>query len=234
MHILTKITLGLGGVMLLGSIIAVVAGGGSFMGDLVENPSGTEMWTGTSPTTYEGELSFMGMYYVFVEEGSTVEVELVDSDADSRFYPCEEDESCDLIEWAGYTYVGNIVVYVEGTWQVNFTGDGDVMIREQHIDLSGAVAFSMGCWGICCSILVLGLGLIFVFALKDPAAAGVHYQPGAIGGPQVVGVHGAQQAPVMHADGSVTAVAQPAVPQQQEGQYSQTYDSNQQPPGGGF
>ena len=78
MHIMTKITLGVGVVMLIGSIVSMVAGGGSFMGELVENPTGTEKWTGTSPTTYEGDFETMTLYYVFVEEGKTVDVELVD------------------------------------------------------------------------------------------------------------------------------------------------------------
>ena len=42
MHIATKITLGAGAVLLIGSVLAMVVGGGSFIGDLAENPDGTE------------------------------------------------------------------------------------------------------------------------------------------------------------------------------------------------
>ena len=195
MHIMTKITLGVGVVMLIGSIVAMVAGGGSFMGDFVENPTGTEKWTGTSPTTYEGNFEMIGIYYVFVEEGETVDVELVGGDADSRFIPCEENNDCEYYEWAGYTYVGDISVMTEGTWEVKFTGDGDVMIREQTIDLGGAVAFGLGFWGLCCSVCVLGLGVIFIFALKDPAqqTAVLMVQPGQIPGQPIAGQAGVVQ-----------------------------------------
>jgi len=195
MHVLTKITLGVGVVMLIGSIVAMVAGGGSFMGDIVENPTGTEKWTGTSPTTYEGNFEMIGIYYVFVEEGETVDVELVGGDADNRFIPCEENNDCEYYEWAGYTYVGGISVITEGTWEVKFTGDGDVMIREQTIDLGGAMAFGLGFWGLCCSVCVLGLGVIFIFALKDPPQqTGVlMVQPGQIPVQPVAGQAGVVQ-----------------------------------------
>lgn len=170
MHIMTKITLGIGSLMLIGSIIAMVVGGGSFFNDFAENPNGIEKWSGTSPTTYEGDFEMMSIYYVFVEDGATVDVELVGGDSDSRFIPCEENRDCDFYEWAGYTYVGDISVMTEGTWEVAFTGNGDVMIREQVIDFSGMMAMGFGFWGTCCSICVLGLGIIFIFTLKDNKA----------------------------------------------------------------
>jgi hypothetical protein len=166
-------------------------------------------------------------------------VELVGGDETSGFTLCEEKNQCDIYSWPGYTYLGDILVMYNAPWEVEFSGDGDVMIREQQLNMGGFLSGFAGCFGICCSILVLGLGLIFVFALKDPAAAGVLYQPGAAGGAQVVGMHASPdmspgQGPIMHTDGSVTGVAQPDVPQQQEGQYSQTYDPYQPPPGDGF
>lgn len=181
--------------MLIGSIVAMIAGGGSFMGDMVENPTGTEKWTGTSPTTYEGDFEMMAIYYVFVEEGEAVDVELVGGDADSRFIPCEENNDCEYYEWAGYTYVGDISVMTEGTWEVKFTGDGDVMIREQPLDLGGLMAVGFGFWGACCSFCVLGLGVIFIFALKDPPqqTAVLMVQPGQIPGQPIPGQAGVVQ-----------------------------------------
>jgi hypothetical protein len=167
MHIVTKITLGLGVILLIGSVVVMFVGGGSTFSDFAENPSGSEKWTGTSPTTYEGEFEMMAIYYVFAEDGATVEVELVDGDADSRFIPCADDQSCDFIEWAGFTYLGDISVFVDGTWEVKFTGDGDVMIREQVIDVGGMLSMLGGFTGFCCSFCVLGLGVIFIFTLKD-------------------------------------------------------------------
>ena len=195
MHIMTKITLGVGVVMLIGSIVALVAGGGSFMGDMVENPNGTEKWTGTSPTTYEGDFEMLSIFPVFVEEGATIDVELVNGDAENRFIPCEENDDCDYYEWAGYTYVGDISVMTDGTWEVKFTGDGDVMIREQTIDLGGLMAVGLGFWGACCSLCVLGLGIIFIFTLKDPPqqTAVLMVQPGQIPGQPIPGQVGVVQ-----------------------------------------
>jgi len=158
MYIMTKITLGIGAVMLIGSVIAMVVGGGSFMSDFVDNPDGTEKWTGTSPTTYEGDFEPLSMYLVFVENDATV-----DGDADNEFVPCEEFDECEYYEWLGYTYVGDIKVMTEGAYEVKFTGEGDVMIRAQNLDLGGAMAIDLGFWSFCCSFCVLGLGLIFVF-----------------------------------------------------------------------
>lgn len=232
MHIMTKITLGVGVVMLIGSIVAMVAGGGSFMGDFVENPTGTEKWTGTSPTTYEGNFEMMGIYYVFVEEGETVDVELVGGDVDSRFIPCEENNDCEYYEWAGYTYVGDISVMTEGTWEVKFTGDGDVMIREQIIDIGGAMAVGLGFWGACCSICVLGLGVIFIFALKDPPQqTGVlMVQPGQIPGQPIAGQAGVVQAQVQPGV-PVGGAIHPAFEQQPREEWT---PPSEQPPSQGF
>ena len=170
MHIMTKITLGVGAVMLIGSVIAIVVGGGSFLGDFVENPNGTEKWSGTSPTTYTGDFEWDTVYYVFVEGGVTeeIEVSVIDGDADNRFHPCEEDSSCDVISLRGYTYLGDIVVIDGGTYEVEFTGNGEVTIRELKMDISGFAAGGIGLGAFCCSFCVLGLGIVFIFVLKDP------------------------------------------------------------------
>jgi len=127
---------------------------------------------------------------------------------------------------------------------VNFTGTGEVLISEYNVNLEAGLGFFSGCFGICCSLLVLGLGVIFAFKLKDPAAAGVLYQPGATGGAQVVGMHASPdmssgQGPIMHADGSVTEAAPMAAPTagsepaaaapQVSSKFSQTYEPYQPP-----
>ncbi|MDP6379538.1 MAG: hypothetical protein QF885_07805, partial [Candidatus Thalassarchaeaceae archaeon] len=114
-----------------------------------------------------GEFLFSGIYYVFAEDGANISVEFIDGDETSGFNSCEEDQSCDFVKWAGYTYLGTIAVYDEGTYEVNFTGDGDVMIREMFIDVGGIMTAAGGMGGICCSFCVLGLGIIFIFTLKD-------------------------------------------------------------------
>lgn len=164
---MTKITLGVGTVLLIGSVIAMVVGGGSFIGDLAENPDGTELWNGTAPTTYEGNFQVVSYYSVFIEEGTDVQIEVLNGNDNTRFIPCEEDQSCDFYSVEGYTYAGDINIFEGGVWSVEFTGNGDVMIRELTIDIGGAVAMGLGFWGVCCSFCTLGLGVIFIFVLKD-------------------------------------------------------------------
>ena len=106
---MTKATLGVGGVLFLISTAAIVIGGVSLDNALSEdsmNPHGDEYWTGNTPTTFSGELKWDSYYYVFVEEGRSVSVEVIDGDEYSRFMPCEEDNSCDFFYEPGYTYVG--------------------------------------------------------------------------------------------------------------------------------
>jgi hypothetical protein len=243
MHIATKLTLGLGGILLIGSIVAMVVGGGSFMEDFVDNPNGTEKWQGDAPTTYEGNFSVYSLYFVFIEDGSTIDVELVNGDNNSRFIPCTENEDCEFYGWAGYTYIGDISVYEEGTWSVEFTGSGKVMIRETTIDVGGAMAMSGGFFGICCSCFILILGFIFIFTLKDKAGQqGLVMVQQADGTIQPVGggIPGQQQITQQSAVPMVGGAIHPAYaaeqPVIQPVQQSQTLPPllGQQPPNQGF
>ena len=172
MHIMTKITLGVGVVMLIGSVIAMAVGGGSFVSDFVENPNGTEKWSGTSPTTYSGDFDWGTMYFVFVDNEAAaqteIEVDVVNGNANNLFEPCENDSSCELYALTGYTYVGSITIIDSGTYDIQFTGNGEVTIRELEMDVSGLFAGGIGLMSFCCSFCVLGLGIIFIFKLKDP------------------------------------------------------------------
>jgi hypothetical protein len=241
---MTKITLGVGTVLLIGSVIAMVVGGGSFFSDLAENPDGTELWNGTAPTTYEGDFEVVSYYSVFIEEGTDVQVEVLNGNNDNRFMPCEEDQSCDFNSAAGYTYVGDINIFDGGVWEVEFTGNGDVMIRELTIDIGGAMAMGLGVWGVCCSFCILGLGVIFIFALKDnKAQQGVMMVQQADGTIQPVGGMPMQQPGVASpmVGGAVhpaLATQQPATQplQQQTTQQGQILPpiGGQQPPNQGF
>ncbi len=174
MHVMTKVTLGIGGVLLLISVAALVIGGVSLDNALSEdsmNPPGDEYWTGNTPTTFSGELKWDSYYYVFVEEGRSVSVEVIDGDEYSRFMPCEEDNSCDFFYEPGYTYVGDIYVESSGIWEVKFSGDvvggSDVMIREETIPIDGLMGLGGGCCGLCGALLFLIIGGIMAFTLKD-------------------------------------------------------------------
>ena len=171
MHIMTKVTLGLGVALLIGSVILAVIGGGSTVADLAENPNGVEVWSGTAPDTYEGNFEVMNSYFVFVEDGETVDITLVGGDVDNRFIPCEEEPNdCDWYDWAGHTYVGQIVVFTPGTWEVELNGTGGVVLTEQVVDIGGVMSIFGGMVGFCCSFCVIGLGVIFIFTLKDNKA----------------------------------------------------------------
>ena len=116
-------------------------------------------------------LHVTSLYPVFVQEGRSVDVEVVDGDVNSRFVPCEEDFSCGSFYEPGYTYVGDVTVSYSDTWKVRFSGDvvggSDVMIRELNMDMPGLMSLSFGCMGVCFSLLLIGLGVIFAFTLKD-------------------------------------------------------------------
>ena len=176
MHKVTKVTLGVGSVLLIGSIIATFVGGNSFIENINEGfeEGSTELWTGKSHSTFEGEMHPTSMYPVFVQEYRSVDVELLDGDENSRFVPCEEDYSCESFYEPGYTYLGDVYVSYSDTWRVRFsgdvTGDSDVMIREISMDVSGIMALGFGCMGVCFSLLILGVGVIFVFTLKESKA----------------------------------------------------------------
>ena len=239
MHIVTKITLGIGGVILLGSIIAMIVGGSSFADDIAENPDGTEKWTGTSPTTYTGEFYMMAQYSVFVENGSTVDVRVVDTNASNYFESCGEWDDCDSKTLPGYDYVGDIIISNDGTFDIEFSGEGEIMIREQEIPLGGMMALIGGFYGICCSVCVLGLGVIFIFALDDNKSQQIimMQQPGAFVQPMQQGTidpHTGQ--PIMH------QVTYPQTGNAQTGMAQPVYNQPTQPvqptqpaqPGGGF
>ena len=173
MHVMTKVTLSIGGVLLLISA-AVLAIGGASVSDTSwfdDDSSGDEYWTGNTPTTFSGELDWSATYYVFVEEGRSVSVELIDGDEDSRFYHCEEDDECDDFYQPGYTYVGWVEVYSSGTWKIKFSGDvvgdSDVMIREDKVPINTLMGMGGGFCGLCCSLLLLIIGGIMALTLKD-------------------------------------------------------------------
>ena len=171
MHIMTKVTLGLGVALLIGSVLLAVVGGGPTVTEQMENPNGVEVWSGTAPDTYQGSFEVMSTYPVFVEEGVSVDVTLVGADADNRFIPCEEEPNdCDYYDWPGHTYVGQVSVYTPGTWEVQFDGTGSVVVTEIVVDFGGAMSILGGMAGFCCSFCLIGLGIVFIFTLKDNKA----------------------------------------------------------------
>jgi hypothetical protein len=169
-----KVMLGLGGVMLVIGILAFAIGGAviSNVSPDSEDWSGTLKWEGTTPTTYTGEFDWTHIYNVWVEEGSSVQVEVIGGDDENRFKSCEELEDCWIFDEdgaiPGFEYIGEVSFMDSGTWQVEFSGDNnvDVMIRDD--DSFGGFLGIFGGGGVCCfGILFLLIGGILAATMKD-------------------------------------------------------------------
>ena len=173
MHIMTKLTLGLGSVLFLISVIALVMGGAeidSAFGDLDESTVGDEeFWTGDTSSDFNGKLKWDATYYVFVEEGYEVDVDVSGS---GYFTSCEVWGDCDLYDVIpGYDYIGDIGVDASGTYEVDFSETQgrivDVKITEEEIPVGGILGFGVGCCGICGALLLLIIGGVMALTLKD-------------------------------------------------------------------
>ena len=173
MHIMTKLTLGLGSVLFLISVIALVMGGAeidSAFGDLDESTVGDEeFWTGDTSSDFNGKLKWDATYYVFVEEGYEVDVDVYGS---GQFTSCEYWDDCyvyDVIP--GYDYIGDIFVDTSGTYEVDFSEtqgrNVDVKITEEEVPIGGILGFGVGCCGICGALLLLIIGGVLALTLKD-------------------------------------------------------------------
>ena len=173
MHIMTKVILGLGSVLFLISVIAIVMGGAeldSAFGDLEESSVGNEQfWTGDTSTDFNGKLKWDATYYVFVEDGYEIDVDVSGS---GYFTSCEEWGDCDLYDVIpGYYYIGDIGVDTTGSYEVDFSEtqgqNVDVKITEEEIPVGGILGLGGGCCGICGALLLLIIGGILALTLKD-------------------------------------------------------------------
>ena len=172
MHVMTKVTLGLGAVLFVISGIAVVIGGvelDSALEEVTPNSVGYEYWTGDTSTEFNGELKWSSVYFVFVEEGYEVDVEVSGS---GYFESCEEYGDCDDFDvFPGYDYIGDLEVDVSGDYEVDFSEtEGrivDVKITEEEIPVGGILGLGGGCCGICGALFLLIVGGVMALTLKD-------------------------------------------------------------------
>ena len=172
MHVMTKVTLGLGVVLFVISSIAFVIGGAeldSALEEVTPNSVGYEYWTGDTSTEFNGELKWSSVYFVFVEEGYEVDVEVSGS---GYFESCEEYGDCDDFDvFPGYDYIGDLEVDVSGDYEVDFSEtEGriiDVKITEEEIPVSGLLGAFGGCCGICGALFLLIVGGVMALTLKD-------------------------------------------------------------------
>ena len=172
MHVMTKVTLGLGTVLFVISSIAFVIGGAeldSALEEVTPNSVGYEYWTGDTSTEFNGELKWSSVYFVFVEEGYEVDVEVSGS---GYFESCEEYGDCDDFDvFPGYDYIGDLEVDVSGDYEVDFSEtEGriiDVKITEEEIPVGGLLGAFGGCCGICGALFLLIVGGVMALTLKD-------------------------------------------------------------------
>ena len=178
MHKLADTIKGVGAILLLLGVVAF------WMGIQIddgippddEDWSGTLMWEGTTPATFEGEFSGFSTYYVWVkksgiyDEEFDVSVEVL-NDTAMYFESCEEWGECRAIP--GYEYIGEIYLedmFDAGTYEVQFTdengGEAAVMIREDS-DGGGFFVEMGGLFGCFVGILLLVVGGFLSFITKE-------------------------------------------------------------------
>tara|TARA_Y100000748_G_scaffold39387_1_gene29156 strand:- start:95 stop:700 length:606 start_codon:yes stop_codon:yes gene_type:complete len=169
---MTKVTLGLGTVLFVISSIAFVIGGAeldSALEEVTPNSVGYEYWTGDTSTEFNGELKWSSVYFVFVEEGYEVDVDVSGS---GYFESCEEYGDCDDFDvFPGYDYIGDLEVDVSGDYEVDFSEtEGriiDIKITEEEIPVGGLLGAFGGCCGICGALFLLIVGGVMALTLKD-------------------------------------------------------------------
>ena len=176
MHVMTKVTLGIGGVLLLISA-AVLAIGGASASDTMgwDDVTGDEYWTGETSTSFSEKLNWDAYYLVYVEEGYEVDIEIYEGSNGgwADFEPCELVYDCDeeLYTIPGYDYIGTIYVEYSGDFKIDFTeNEGrsvDVMLREEKIPVNSLMGMGGGVCGLCCSLLLLIIGGIMALTMKD-------------------------------------------------------------------
>lgn len=153
------VLLGLGGVMVLGGIVAIGFGGFSAVpDDITENDPVFEMEGPGEATFSLNELQF---YEVFVQgaDENTADVSVIDSAGDEVLEPCA-DTTC--FDGNGWTHVGTLNLFAPGQATFNVTGQVNVAVYEQ--DLGAAFAGILGGGAACCLGSILGLvGLIGLF-----------------------------------------------------------------------
>jgi len=187
MHKAPKLTLRLGGILFaIGFVIILMDPMGvDSTSPSSEDWSGTLMFEDSTPTTFEGEFKWAATYNVFVQDGSNVTVEVLNSDIDDIFWPCDLDGECDGFDVDGhidgYHYIGDLDFEEEGTgiynpftksgtYEISFTEENgetvNVMIREDT-SFEGFIAVAGGVISCFAGIIILIIGGILSMVMKE-------------------------------------------------------------------
>lgn len=161
---------GFGIVMLIVSVIAIIWGLAT-----EDFSDGEAVYSGEAPATWNKELVWTSTYYIYVEEGSNVTVELFNENGmipsgKNRFISCLEWGDC-LIEntQEGFDYVGHVYIIDDDTYNVNFKGEGSVLVIEMD---DGAAAITGGGITCCCCCSIPSLILGAYLTKKNEGIAG--------------------------------------------------------------
>jgi hypothetical protein len=173
MHIASKVILIIGVIVFIGSIVSMGLGVGNIIDLGEENIYLDERSSGTF-TIDDNESWDIEVYIIHPVDCESVDLTIVDSSGDDvieYYYGCYYDEydysegERELFasmshEMSGmeYTLNSNAAVDISGTYC-------DETCEEEA--LSGGFAIAGGFGGICCSVLILILGIIMAFTLDD-------------------------------------------------------------------
>ena len=178
MHNIPRWVLRIGSTLFVLGLLVVILGGTVI--DNVDTPPESEDWSGTlmfkgeTPAIYEVELNVFSSYYVFVQEGANITVEILNGNNQNYFEPCENDDDCDIYDVegniSGYEYIGEILIDDKGEYEIAFMeGNGEaveVMIREDK-GFQSFLIIAGGSVGCFVGLLLLIIGGIMAMIMKE-------------------------------------------------------------------
>jgi hypothetical protein len=191
MHGFSKVTIGIGAVGIILSIVIMIIGYASAFSSMDLDPEQNMIWQQNAPASWDAsDIDTFSDYFVYVSDGGNVSVELIGSDEYNYFISCESTNNCYSSEISGYTYVGELYAIGDrDTRTLSFDGTGNVQIWSEDNSFSdsdyGFIGAGLGFYGCCCSIFILIIGLISAIVIKDNAQNMVVLgQPGFVSQPQ--------------------------------------------------
>jgi hypothetical protein len=207
MHTAAKVTLGIGGALLLIGVLVTIIGG--TMMELPDEEAfdekGASVWNGTSTTSVSLDLDSKKTYSVYVAGGREItSISVNGSEGIEQYsdYECEDSnpdddwDECGEMGGSAWVWVGNID-YPDCPCTMDFNATGEVIVVdddlyiEMTLDALGGIfgslgAMSSGCCVGCLGVIALIIGLIMAISMKNvPATGMVVMQPGQTVGGQV-------------------------------------------------
>jgi hypothetical protein len=174
MHIASKVIIGIGVIMLIGSGISMGAGIGNLVG-AGEDRTYLEGQSSGTFTVNENESWDIEVYIIHPVDCESVDLTIVDSmgnDAIEYEYGCYNDDMMNYTEGdrESFASISHKISGMEYTLSSNVKVDiGGYYCDEACMEeaIGGGFAIAGGFMGICCSVLILIIGIIMAFTLDD-------------------------------------------------------------------